>query len=96
MRPCTRCQYRRVRPTFSYYCRDCYQRLQKQYHLCSEDFLMYFQCCYEFPQINEGYYKLNFDHLYYYMRSWELVDVPLAELLERILYIKVMASTFRN
>ena len=96
MRPCTRCQYRRVRPTFSYYCRDCYQRLQKTHNLCSEDLLIYFVNSYNFPPFHEGYYKLYFDHLYYYIRKWELTDLPLAELLEKILFLKVMALQFRN
>ena len=97
MKICLCCKQSEVKPTFSFYCRRCYNYLQQKYSLSIEDYITYFQLMYNkivpVEDCNFGNFTALHDH---FQHNLKVTDKPLAELLEVILLIKVTALNWKR
>ena len=95
MKICVCCKQCEIKPTFSFYCRWCYNYLQQQYSIDIADYRIYFQVMYNKIVLVEdcefGSLKAIHDH---FQHNLHVTDKPLAELLEVIFILKGTAYTW--
>ena len=87
---CLSCKKHKIKRTFSFYCRDCYNYLQRKYCLNIADYITYFQITYnKIVRVQD----ISFDSFTkihnHFQHNLQVIDKPLAELLEVILFLKV-------
>ena len=51
MKICSCCKHSEIKPTFSFYCRWCYNYLQQRYGLNVNDYIIYFNTMYNKKQV---------------------------------------------
>ena len=90
MRLCLCCKQCEIKPTFSFYCRKCYNLLQKKYNLNIVDYIRYFQTMYNESFIKEVFRFSSLHKIHkHFQYNLQVTDKPLAELLEVILFLRV-------
>lgn len=96
MKICLCCKQCETKPTFSFYCRRCYNLLQKKYSLSIDDYIIYFQIMYNqiVPEQDCSFRSLKAIHNHF-QHNLHVTDKPLAELLEVILFLKVTAYNWK-
>ena len=96
MKVCTCCKQSDIKPTFSFYCRICYNYLQQKYGIDVIDYIIYFELMYnkKVPVEDCAYNGLDEinNHFQY---TLHVTDKKLVELLETILFSKVTATNWK-
>ena len=97
MKICLCCKQCEIKPTFSFYCRWCYNYLEQKYSLKIEDYITYFQIMYNkiVPVEDCKFSSLKTIHNHF-QHNLKVTDKPLAELLEVILFLKVTAYNWKR
>ena len=97
MRICLCCKQCEIKPTFSFYCRKCYNLLQKKYNLNIVDYIRYFQIMYNERFVEEvrRFSSLHEIHKQF-QYNLQVTDKPLAELLEVILFLTVTTYKWKR
>lgn len=97
MKICLCCKQCEIKPTFSFYCRRCYNLLQKKYNLNIVDYIRYFQIMYNERFVEED---CRFNSLHeihkHFQYNLQVTDKPLAELLEVILFLTVTTYKWKR
>ena len=93
----TCCKQSDIKPTFSFYCRWCYNYLQNKYGVDVIDYVIYFDIMYNRIVLVEdcackSLYEIH-NHFLYNLR---VTDKQLAVLLETILFWKVLAVNWNR
>ena len=97
MEICFCCKQNEIKPTFSFYCRWCYIYLQQRYGLHDTDYITYFKTMYHKKVIEKDCsHNSLFEIHNHYQYNLHLTDKPLAELLEVVLFVKVIAVNLEN
>ena len=86
------CKQSEIKPTFSSYCRWCYIYLQQRYGLNDTNCITYFKTMYNKKVFGKDCaHNILFEIHNHYKYNLHLTDKPLAELLEVVLSLKVVA-----
>ena len=96
MQVCMCCKQSDIKPTFSFYCKWCYNYLQQKYGLDVNDYIVYFKITYRKIFLVEdcsckSLHEIQ-NHFKYNLR---VTDRPLAESLETILFLKATALNWK-
>ena len=97
MKICSCCKQCEIKPTFSFYCRWCYNYLEQRYSIDIADYITYFQVMYNkiVPVEDCKFGSLKAIHKHF-QHNLQVTDKPLAELLEVILFLKVTALNWKR
>ena len=96
MKICLCCKQNEIKPTFSFYCRWCCGYLQQRCGLAVMDYIIYFETMYNkiVPVEDCSYKSVNEIHNRF-TYNLRITDIPLAEFLEAILFLKVTALNWK-
>ena len=97
MNTCMCCTRREIKPTFSFYCRWCYNYLQHKYSLNIADYIMYFQImCNKIVPVGDCK-SSSFNAIHnHFQHNLHVTDKPLSELLEVLLFLKATAYSWKR
>ena len=92
MKICFCCKQYEIKQTFSFYRRSCCGYLQKRCGLAVMDYIVYFETMYnKIVLVEDCSYKSLHEIHNHFTYNLRIIDRPLAELLEAILFLKVTA-----
>ena len=97
MSTCMCCQKNHMKPTCSFFCRNCYIALNRKSGLSVKDYIVYFENMYGITLPNKTckYKSLTEIHKHF-LCYLHITDTKLVELLEAILFLKVDALNWKS
>ena len=91
------CKQSEIKLTFSFYYRWCYIYLQQRYGVDVMDYIIYFKIMYNKKvHVEDCEYKSLYEIHNHFLYNLRITDKQLAELLETILFLRVVAVSWEN